>query len=497
MPTLNVSPQAAELLIERRRSRSSFLDWARLSLPLVSGGKEPALHHRLIIDKLQQLAERKIMRLALFLPPGSAKSTYASILFGPWALAQASGQCIIAASHSIDKAEEFGRKCRNLIIEQQRVLGYRLQADSKAAGRWKTSNRGEYVSMGAGSGIAGYRADLVIIDDPIGKKEDAESAQIREKHWDWWKNDIKPRLKPNAIVVLIMTRWHDDDLGGRILENESADWEIVRLPLLAEQDDPMGRQPGEALWPEWFNSKMIRDAQQYPATFSALYQQRPTPPEGDFFKADMLKGYDASQLPKDLAIYVGSDHAFSTKESADRTCIIPVGVDSEGVLWVLPDVWWKRAPSDEVVEAMLDVCRRRKPITWWTGREHITQAIGPFLRVRMRETSTYVPLEEVVSVHDKRSRATAVRDRMAMGGVRFPTFASTWWPQAKEELLKFTGNDDKHDDFVDALAEVGRGLDRLVRPRIKKVETLDAPLTWGWLKAQDKRHKQLNLVREY
>src|SRR3990167_111902 len=496
MPTLNASPQAAELLIERRRCRTSFLDWAKRTVPLVSGGTEPAKHHRLIIDKLQQVVERKIKRLALFLPPGSAKSTYASVLFPPWMLAQSPGQNILACSHSIEKAEEFGRKCRNLIVEMRSTLGYRLCEHSKAAGRWETTTKCTYLATGVGSGIAGYRADLAVIDDPVGKKEDAESEQIREKQWQWGLNDLKPRLKPNAAVVLIMTRWHDDDLAGRILESEAADWEVVRLPLLAEQNDPMGRQPGEALWPEWFNEKMILDAQQYPATFSALYQQRPTPPEGDFFKADMLRGYAAPELPKELAVYVGSDHAFSTKDSADRTCIIPVGIDTEGVLWVLPDVWWKRAPSDEVVEAILELCRRRRPITWWTGREHITQAIGPFLRVRMRETSTYVPLEEVVSVHDKRSRATAVRDRMAMGGVRFPTFA-TWWPQAKEELLKFTGNDDKHDDFVDALAEVGRGLDRLVRPRIKKVETLNAPLTWGWLKAQDKRQKQLNLVREY
>ena len=465
---------------------------------MVSGGKEPASHQRLIIEKLQAVAEKKILRLALFLPPGSAKSTYASVLFPPWFLATGSGKNILACSHSTEKAEEFGRKCRNLIVEKQSTLGFELEASSKAAGRWEVTNKSNYFATGVGTGIAGYRADLAVIDDPIGKKEDAESELIRNKQWEWYLNDLKPRLKPHAAIVLIQTRWHEDDLAGRILENESADWEVISLPLIAEENDMLGRKSGEPLWTEWFTPKMIEDAKKYPRTFASLYQQRPTPDDGDFFKKEMLVEYASwDDLPADLIKYAGSDHAVSTKESADRTCLLPIGVDSRGDIWVLPDVVWDILPSDQVVTEMLAICKRHHPITWWAGREHITQAIGPFLRVRQREENIYVPLEEVVSVKDKRSRATSIRDRMAMGRVRFPAFAS-WWPKAKEELLKFTGFDDKHDDFVDALAEIGRGLDRLVSattPRKEEPLALDRPLTWGMVKRQHKMQLQLDKAR--
>ena len=489
MKNSSESQQAARLLLERRKARRSLTDWSRVV------GFEPALHHRFIIDRLEAVVRGEIKRLALFLPPGSAKSTYASILFPPWYLAQKPGTVTLSCSHGVDLAESFGRKCRNIISEHEEFLGYGLAEHSKAAGRWETTTKCEYMAAGVGTKIAGRRADLGLIDDPVGSKEDADSKLIRDRHWDWYNFDFKPRLKPGASIILIQTRWHEDDLAGRILEKEAEDWIVISLPFIAEENDPLGRKPGERLWSEWYTTKMEQEARAVPRLFSALYQQRPTPDEGDFFQKYMLQEYELAQLPKELSVYVGSDHAVSTKESADRTCIIPVGIDSAGDIWVLPDVWWKIAPSDETVEAMLELCKRRRPITWWAGRDHITQGIGPFLRVRMRETGIFVPMEDTVSVRDKRSRATSIRDRMAMGRVHFPSFAS-WWPGAKEELLRFTGNEDKHDDFVDALAEIGRGLDRLVAPRLLKEKSGPKVMTWGWMKQKDKERRRMEKVVE-
>ena len=166
----------------------------------------------------------------LFLPPGSAKSTYGSILFPPWYLAGASHKSIIAASHTAELAERWGRKVRNIVEEDAAVLGYGLAGENRAAGRWETSAGGEYFAAGVGGSITGRRADLAIIDDPVRSREDADSETIRDKQWDWYNFDLVTRLKPDAAVILIMTRWHEDDLAGRILQAEEARWRVVRLP---------------------------------------------------------------------------------------------------------------------------------------------------------------------------------------------------------------------------------------------------------------------------
>jgi hypothetical protein len=182
--------------------------------------------------------------LGLFLPPGSAKSTYASILFPPWYLAQYPHASVIAASHTAELAEKWGRKVRNLVTEHRVTLSVDIAEDNKAAGRWETAAGGEYFAAGVGGSITGRRADLAIIDDPIRSREDADSDRVRDSQWDWYQFDLLTRLKPNAAIVLIQTRWHEDDLAGRILAFEKG-WEVVSLPMEAETEDPLGRAPGE------------------------------------------------------------------------------------------------------------------------------------------------------------------------------------------------------------------------------------------------------------
>lgn len=478
-PAINRRQEAAALLLRRRSARSNLDDWARWN------GFEPAKHHRLLNDELEKVVRGDTKKLAVFMPPGSAKSTYASVLFPPWFLAQREGSAVLSCSHSYTLAERFGKRCRNLIENNQPVLGYKLAKDSQAAGDWATTNGGVYFAAGVGAGIAGHRADLGLIDDPIGTQEDADSDLIREKQWDWYLNDFFPRLKPNASQVLIMNRRHEEDLAGLLLNQ--GDWRVVKLPFFAVAGDPIGRNVGDRLWPEWFTEEMAADIKKLPARVRAgLYDQEPAPEEGNFFKSDWLVEYQRDALPKNLRVFVASDHAVSEDQTADFTCLLAAGLDEQDNLWILPDIWWKQANTVDVVEAMLDLAKRRQPVMWWAEKGHISKSIEGFLFKRMVETSTYFPLEQITPVRDKQTRAQSVAGRMSMGKVFFPAFAH-WWPQARHELLMFPAG--KHDDFVDALSHIGRELNRMIAPKRPKVVEEINPFTVKWIKQSDKRRR--------
>ena len=269
--TLDVSPAVvAEILLKRRRVRGSLIEWCRHC------GCEPAPHHRLLIDRLGRVARGEIKRLAVFMPPGSAKSTYGSILFPPYVMANAPKHAILAASHTTELAERWGRRVRNLIARHSATLGLRLSDDSHAAGYWELESGGEYYAAGVGAAIIGFRAHGALIDDPIRSREDADSPHVRDKIWEWYKSDLLTRLAPGGWVILIQTRWHEDDLAGRIIgemERGGERWDIVSLPAEAEAGDLLGREPGQWLWDDAYGyGDFLRHekATQLPRNWSAL-----------------------------------------------------------------------------------------------------------------------------------------------------------------------------------------------------------------------------------
>lgn len=199
-------------------------------------GQTPASHHRYILEKLNDVAEGRIDRLMLLLPPGHAKSTYASVIFPAWWFTRHPASSIITACHTADLADHFARRVRALVQENTETLGYGLARDDRAAARWRTTSRGEYFAAGIRGPITGRRADLVLIDDPVKSYAEADSSTARDALWNWYRSDLATRLKPGGRVVLIMTRWHQDDLGGRLIEAD-ASWHVVRLPALAEAQD--------------------------------------------------------------------------------------------------------------------------------------------------------------------------------------------------------------------------------------------------------------------
>jgi hypothetical protein len=250
--------ELAETLLYRRQVRRDFRLWCQHIIgPL---GQSLAKHHELLIDELTAVAEGSVERLMILMPPNSAKSTYASVLFPCWFLCQHPQSSIIAASHTLDLAEKFGRRVRDLIANDTLTLNYGLRADNQAAGRWATSESGEFFAIGVGGAVTGRRGDLIIIDDPVASREQAESKLVRDRTWDWFTGDLYTRLNPGGRIVLIQTRWHVDDLAGRLLEDMAAGgepWKIIKLPAIAGDDvedggyaDPLGRKPGDPLWPE-------------------------------------------------------------------------------------------------------------------------------------------------------------------------------------------------------------------------------------------------------
>ena len=439
-------------MLRRRSVRRSLTDFCRAC------GFEPAAHHRLIIEGLEGIVRGDYDRLGIFLPPGSAKSTYASVLFPPWYLAQRPEACLIGASHTQELAEKWGRRVRNLVSANSAVLNIGIADDNSAAGRWETTAGGEYLAAGIGGGIAGRRADLAIIDDPLRSREDADSQKVRDKQWDWWRFDLSPRLKPNAGVVLIQTRWHESDLAGRVLAEEGDRWHVIKLPMEATSaDDPLGRALGEPLWPEWFNDQMREDAKRDTRVWSALYQQEPVPETGDYFRREWLIPVEALQPRDSLRIYGGSDYAV-TAGGGDYTVHVVIGIDPDGNPWLM-DLWRKQTSSDEWVSSFCDLVRKWKPMAWAEEGGQIKSGVGPFLDREMRERRAYTAREQFPTKGDKAVRAQSFRGLIATSSLRILSTAP-YRAEFEAELLRFDAG--VHDDQVDACGLVGQLLDKMM-----------------------------------
>ena len=325
-------------------------EWAKTAIsPL-----EPAAHHLLLLAKLERLEAGEIDRLMVLMPPGSAKSTYVSVLFPAWWLHRRRRSAVIAACHTADLAEHFGRQVRRLVNEHVDLLGYGLATGDRAAGRWTTTDGGTYFATGVRGPITGRRADLVVIDDPIKSHAEADSALHRDHAWDWYRSDLVTRLRPGGRVVVVMTRWHPDDLGGRLLEADPG-WEVVRLPALAEADDPLGRAPGEALWPEWEDRAALERKRALVGgrMWSALFQQSPRRDDGALFPVGKIDVVEA--VPADIGTVRAWDLAATAHgdgHDPDWTVGVRLGREPSGRFLVL-DVVRLRGGPHEVEEAIV------------------------------------------------------------------------------------------------------------------------------------------------
>jgi predicted phage terminase large subunit-like protein len=268
--------------------KAGFLSFANQVLQ--HDGRTPAPHHRLLIDKLQDVADGTCDRLMVQMPPGSAKSFYGSILFPAYFFGKYPRGQIIATAHTASLADYFGGQVRKTIVRHGELLGVRLAKESRAVGAFSLQEGGEYLAAGVRGPITGRRADLILIDDPIKSWAEAERDTLRNALHDWYSAELAARLKPGGRIVLIMTRWHDDDLAGRLIRAGDG-WTQLKLPALAAADDPLGRAEGAALWPAWQDEEAIarRRREVGELVFAAIYQQAPRPADSALFNIKTIR----------------------------------------------------------------------------------------------------------------------------------------------------------------------------------------------------------------
>ncbi len=314
--------------------------------------QRPARHHQLLLEKLAAVGTGEIDRLMVLMPPGSAKSTYGSVIFPAWWLARHPKHSIIAASHTSDLAEHFARRVRAMAAEHTDRLHYEITPARRAAGDWTTTRGGSYFATGVRGPITGRRADLVLIDDPLKSHAEADSATLRDHLWDWYRGDLLTRLKPRGRIVLIMTRWHQDDLGGRVLESAD-DWTVLKLPALAEPQDPMGREPGAPLWPEWEDADALirKRAAVGPRVWQALYQQDPRPDAGALFRIQRIDTTEAVPEGRVVRAWDLAATAATEGRDPDWTVGLKLGRDPTG-RFTVHDVVRFRGNPHEVEQAI-------------------------------------------------------------------------------------------------------------------------------------------------
>lgn len=405
----------------------------------------------LLNRKLVDVATGRTKRLMVFMPPRHGKSELVSRYFPAWYLGLFPDKRIILASYEADFAATWGRKARNLLEEfGPSLFGVRVSAESSAASRWDLENReGGMVTAGVRGPITGKGANVAIIDDPVKNDQEAMSETYRDAAWDWYRATFSTRIQEEGAIILVMTRWHEDDLAGRLLrEQESGgdSWEIVNLPALAEDNDPLGRAPGEALCPALFTRATLERTKIRVGSYwwNALYQQRPSPDEGGVFKRSWWRFY--RQLPSHLDEVIQSwDMAF--KETASGS-------------YVVGQVWGRKSADKylmDQVRAHMDFpttlqAVRTLSAKWPQARAKLVEdkANGPAVIATLKREIPGLIAEEPQG--GKEARAAAVSPDVEAGNVYLPDPSiAPWVHDFIEECVAFPKG--AHDDQVDAMSQ--------------------------------------------
>ncbi len=412
-------------------------------------------HLALLNRQLVRVASGSVRRLMVTMPPRHGKSLLTSMLFPTWYLGMKPQGKLLLASYGGDFAATWGRRVRDAFAGAAgREFPARLRRDSRAAERWELVRGGSMATAGVGGSLTGRGAEVLIVDDPVKNAEEADSARQREKVWDWYRSVAATRLEPGGRVVLVQTRWHWDDLAGRLLANDDGEpWTAVNLPALAEDADLLGRPPGAALWPERFSVAELERIRRAvgPRWWSALYQQRPAPDCGQDFDRQWFRYFRTE----------GDLHLLGAGPVADAECERFATVDlaiseRQAADWTVA-MAWAVTPGHHLL--LLEVLRAR------LGPAKLAPTLAAFAA---RNGAEFVGVEQVgfqeaiiqqlrdagLAVRglkpkgDKRSRAVAASVRMEAGMVHFRAGAA-WLSELESELLAFPLG--KHDDQVDAL----------------------------------------------
>ncbi len=450
---------------------------------LMDPGYQPAAHTRLLCEHLEALERGDLDRLAVFMPPRHSKTYHVSERFPAWYLGRNPDRQVILASYGAELAEGNSRRARNLFEHPRWPFAAKLAGDSHAVNRWHTSAGGVVVAAGVGGALTGFGADLLLIDDPVKGREDADSELQRERAWQWYIEVARTRLMPGGRIGLCQTRWHEDDLAGRILNGAgAAGWTVLNLPALADDNDPLGRVLGAPLWPAWFSrdSLLALQTELGSRAWSALYQQAPTAAEGGMFKRGwMAQRY--SEPPKLLGLVLAVDSAFKTGVMNDYSAIAAWGVTPTG--YYLIDAWRDRVEFHDLKRIVVASAEVHKPAAVLIEDTAAGQSV-----IQELKRETRLPIVPIKVTAPKETRAAAVSPLFEAGKIHLPASAP-WLDDWIEEHVAFpTG---RHDDWVDTTS---MALARLRMHAFTPPQQTEVEFTIG---AQPGERRGGNLIEEY
>lgn len=458
LPTSKLQ-EALEVLMEMqqvgviKKIIPDFRTWLKESSPEWDWG---FAYQECIYKELDLLVEGKNRRLMIFMPPRHGKSECVTVRFAVWLLLKNPKVRIVVGAYNSQLAEMFSRTARSLALEN----GLVLSTEMATASEWHTADGGYFKAVGVGSGITGFGADYVIIDDPIKSREEANSASNRARVHNWWKDDLYTRRQKGCRFILIQTRWHEDDLAGRLLASSNARrWRVLSLPAIAEQDDPLGRAVGEALCPEWFNIDDLEETRAELGTygFSALYQQRPTPEEGARFKQSWFQYFNNEDpefyrlsngqggwnnvAKKDCQIFQTCDPAATEADVGDYFALTTWAMTPRRELLML-DLFREHADTTRHEQIMVEQFNKWKPM--FIGVENRTYG----LTIIQRLLTIGLPVIALDDKGDKFARSITAVARYQNSTVYHLT--DGWWLfDVEDELIHFPYG--LHDDIVDCV----------------------------------------------
>jgi|TARA_X000000950_G_scaffold43286_1_gene48602 predicted phage terminase large subunit-like protein len=437
--------ESVELEKAKPKLKNNFLSFVKYVWPEFIQGS----HHKVINEKFNQLAEGKIKRLIINMPPRHTKSEFASFLLPAWMIGKDPKLKIIQATHTADLAVDFGRKTKNLVDQEdyKQLFDTRLMEDSQAAGKWKTEQGGEYFAAGVGGAITGRGADLLIIDDPHKEQDIKKDSKSFDKAWNWYTSGPRQRLQPGGKIVCVMTRWSTKDLTGQMIkaqgEEGSDEWEVVRLPAILPSKKPV--------WPEyWSLDELEKTKASIPVSnWNAQYQQEPTAEEGAIIKRDWWQDWTHKEPPEIKYTVQSYDTAFLKKESADFSAITTWGVfetEDNGDNIILLSAFKDRYEFPELRRVA------HEEYLWWRPDMVLIEAKASGIPLTSELRNMGIPVVNFTPSrgNDKHVRVNSVSPLFESGKVWAPMHEH-FAQEVVEECASFPFGD--YDDYVDSMTQ--------------------------------------------
>jgi predicted phage terminase large subunit-like protein len=440
--------EAATLASQKRsieKSQNDFMSFVKRVWPEFIEGK----HHQRIAEKFNELAEGKIKRLIINMPPRHTKSEFASFLLPAWMIGRRPKLKIIQSTHTTELAVRFGRKAKTLMDmpEYKEIFPTRLREDSQAAGKWETEQGGEYYAAGVGSAITGRGADLLIIDDPH-SEQDALNIDALERAYEWYTSGPRQRLQPGGAIVLVMTRWNVKDLTGALLKDtgnvKSDKWEVIEFPAILPS--------GKPVWPEYWKLEELEGVKASLSLqkWNAQWMQNPTSEEGALIKREWWRKWEKDFIPPLEHVIQSYDTAFMKKETADYSAITTWGVfhnnEDSGPQLILLDAVKDRFEFPELRRIAYQQYQYWQPETVLIE----AKASGLPLTYELRKMGIPVINYTPSKGNDKHTRVNSVAPLFESGQIWAPV-DKEFAQEVIEECAAFPYGD--HDDLVDSMTQ--------------------------------------------